>query len=56
MDISRYSKLIAAVLASIAAIVADDLLSFNDWAEALLILIPALAVYFAPANTTPEGA
>ena len=54
MDISRHSKLIAAILGALTAAIADSVLDVNDAVTILMALIPALAVYFAPANTTTE--
>lgn len=54
MDISRYSKLIAALLGAITAAVADNILDLNDAVTVLVALIPAAAVFFAPANAPAE--
>jgi len=55
MDIPRYSKLIAAFLGAVTAAVADNVLDLNDAVTVLVALIPAVAVYFAPANTEPPA-
>lgn len=56
MDIKRYSKLIAAVLGIIAAVIADNVLDLSDLGTAIAMLIPAITVFFAPANTDPVPA
>ena len=51
MNISRYSKAIAALLGALAAAVADNILDLNDVATLIAAVLPTLVVFFAPANT-----
>lgn len=54
INIGRYSKLIAAVLAAAGYIVADNVLDVNDLLQIGTALLGVAAVYLAPANKAKE--
>ena len=52
MNVSKYSKAIAAASAAVAAAVADGVFDLNDfWQVATAVLLALGIVYVAPANT-----
>lgn len=46
----RYSKLVAAAVAAVAYVLADNVFDVNDGIQVVLAVLGAAGVYLAPAN------